>query len=94
MNGLNGRSKANKIGLPSEKEFSEILPFLTGLDQREIRVVEAILNKAPSETRDQVAEQLGISRRQLYNLTRHSRNQESQTQVADAFPRKFLFIFT
>lgn len=67
------------------KSIPKISQIIDGLNERDSMVVYAILEKKPGMTWEQVAKGLGITRRQLFNLRREQRIQESVRNISRDF---------
>ena len=63
----------------------EISQSINGLNNRDSIVVYAIVNKMSCVTWDGVAAQIGITRRQLFNLRREKRIQDAVREISHDF---------
>jgi hypothetical protein len=69
----------------SGDSLPEISQSINGLNNRDSIVVYAIVNKMSCVTWDGVAAQIGITRRQLFNLRREKRIQDAVREISHDF---------
>jgi hypothetical protein len=73
----NGNTNSGKIMLYSETWFPKISELINGMTDTEKRAIEEIVSKDPSDTWDEVAQRIGISVRQLFNIRQNEKVQEA-----------------
>jgi transposase-like protein len=82
MKNFNGKSKNGDSRTKSLIPLPNTSQYLLGLNEYELRIVYAILEKNHKTTWEQVAKKLGISRRQLYNWRQSTRIQEPVRKIS------------
>jgi hypothetical protein len=82
MDRTDGKSKNGDSRIKSPIPVPQISQYLFGLNEHELKVVHAILEKSHKTTWEQVAKKLGVSRRQLYTWRQSSRIQEPLRNIS------------
>lgn len=72
----------SKISVFNEEWFPEIAGLVKGLNDTQIRAVEYLVTKEPSDTWNTVAKRVGISERQLRNIRNDGQVQEVCYQIS------------
>lgn len=84
--GTIGNGNSGKINIYDDEWFPKISHLIEQLSETERNAVEVLLAKLPTDTWESVAQKLGISTRQLYNI-----RQKQEVQDAVYIVSKELF---
>lgn len=77
-----GNGNSGKITLYDEIWFPKISHLISGLTETEKRAIEVIVAKDPSETWESVANKIGITSRQLFNIRQNERVLEAACTIS------------
>ena len=72
-----GNANSGKITLYDETWFPKISHLITDMTDTEKRTVEVVVAKDPVETWEDVAQKIGITTRQLFNIRQSEKVQEA-----------------